>query len=183
MFRQPSLLGGRHLHFPASVLHHQAAHREYTTIRDDIDLSHLLQTDSPTTSPMGSRLDLNTLYFVPHDAARKRGGARFALPPLSPPPQPQPQPPQPPDAAVSSSSKAARSQQHRKQTAHSDGSLGDTALSEAGRKSLVFTLFILQFPFLLLKVLQAPCRWIAFSTTRQCLLNTVAASSARWPTS
>ena len=87
-WRQSSLLNqqGRHLHLPAMV-HHQAAHREYTTILDDIDISHLLQADSPTTSPMGSRLDLNTTHMVHHDGSIKRGrrhgGARFALPPLS----------------------------------------------------------------------------------------------------
>lgn len=86
--RRSSFFGhqGRHTRLP--LIWHQPAHREYTTILDDIDISHLLQTDSPDASPMGSRLDLNIAHSVAHstDTSGKRAGrhrgARFALPPV-----------------------------------------------------------------------------------------------------
>lgn len=80
--------GIRHSHRVIPAVAHHAANREYTTILDDIDISHLLQPDSPTTSPMGSRTDLQQMPVVVVDGPttakheKRRRGTRFVLPPL-----------------------------------------------------------------------------------------------------
>ncbi|KAM3184745.1 hypothetical protein ACTXT7_007726 [Hymenolepis weldensis] len=80
--------GIRHSHRGIPAVAHHAANREYTTILDDIDISHLLQPDSPTTSPMGSRTDLQQIPMVVVDGPttakheKRRRGTRFVLPPL-----------------------------------------------------------------------------------------------------
>ncbi|VDO15300.1 unnamed protein product [Rodentolepis nana] len=82
----PNSVGIRHSHRGIPTIPHIAANREYTTILDDIDISQLLQPDSPTTSPMGSRTDLQQIPAItvsgPATAkhGKRRRGTRFAIP-------------------------------------------------------------------------------------------------------
>lgn len=79
-------VGIRYSHRAILTTPHIAANREYTTILDDIDISQLLQPDSPMTSPMGSRTDLQQVLPVvvngPATAkhGKRRRGTRFAIP-------------------------------------------------------------------------------------------------------